>query len=469
MKLRVQNLHTEVMEISQEEKSWLHHFLTFRDQTYEGETIERLYNLSSGKFPTGMMAVVKKGAAARKYSVEVEDARHCPGTFDHSEDLEWLKKRKVKRGDKEVPYQYDSICKALKVTRGIIRSPTGSGKGEIAVGIAKSTPIKWLFLVHRSNLRDDICERYNARGDGTTAHRAELNGWKLAPRFTVATFQTLYRHLDKPEVRKMLAEVEGIIVDECHAIAAQSHLKVSNACPNAYYRIGLSGTPLDREDNKSLTAVAALGPICAHVTYRELSKAGYVADPQIHFEPVHQVEVSGSTWNSVYSQAIVRSAKRNAKVVEAVKRVRHPCMLFVERVEHGDILKKLLTRAGFNTAFISGVTKDREGVAKGVKTGDVDVLISNKVLQEGLDISEFRSVVLAQGMKAKIMVLQRIGRGMRLEIDPTTGKVMEGSRTFDVVDFYDTGHTWIAKHSEGRKQAYLSVGYTVTEGVALNG
>lgn len=461
MWLTVENTYTYATRLTEDERLWLHHFLTFEDaRRGKDDEPERMYNFTKNRFPTGMLPIVEKGAKQEGYEVERIDKRVCPAVLDMDADLDWLTVRKIERNGEEIAYQHEAVMCAVYAGRGIIRSPTGSGKGEKVVGIAKSVPIKWLFLVHRSNLRDDICERFNARGDGSEAWRAEKNGWRLAERFTVATFQTLYRNLDRPEVKAMLKEVQGIIVDECHALPAKSHLKVAMACPNAYYRIGLSGTPLDRGDNKSLTAVAALGPICFNVTYRELSAAGYVPDPQVTFVGCHQT-TNRRTWNAVYDELIVHSRTRNKLLVKLAKRARKPAVLFVERIAHGKALEEDLQMAGLQAQFVYGKTKGRRNVASGVETGDLDVLITNGVFQEGLDIAAFRSVILGQGYQAKIMMLQRIGRGMRLEKD-ASGRILPDSRTFEVWDINDTGQPWMARHSNNRKKAYLKVGYSVT-------
>src|SRR5690606_31746402 len=95
-------------------------------------------------------------------------------------DLDWLKNRKFSDGS---AYQFEAVKSAVRSARGIIRSSVGSGKGWYAVGIAKTVPVKWLFLVHRQHLLEDIMKRWDERGDGSAPKRIGSEyGCELAER-----------------------------------------------------------------------------------------------------------------------------------------------------------------------------------------------------------------------------------------------------------------------------------------------
>jgi superfamily II DNA or RNA helicase len=227
--------------------------------------------------------------------------------------------------------------------------------------------------------------------------------------------------------------------------------------------VGLSATPLARGDKKSVYAVAALGPVIYRVKNDVLQAAGLLAVPTIRFKTVHQRPItrfdplSGKDlpeedWHKVYSIGIVGSATRNQAIVEATKVAEKPCLVFVKEIEHGKALTKLLIAAGLQTDFIWGThgQGSRKNAIKSLLRGATDVLVCSSIFQEGVDIPELRSVVIASGGKSVISALQKIGRGMR----PTKGKT-----TFEVYDFLDKGHPWLERQSRARFNAFKNEGH----------
>lgn len=454
MKLEQHNLRVRVVEASDHERTWLRTFLTFGDSGSwfrshrGGDGRLHLFNEFAGSFPAGLLATVVKGLADDGETPEVVDAREPPSKPDWTIDLAWLR-----------DYQMEAAHAAIAQERGILRCPTGSGKTEIAIGIVKAVPCRWLFLVHRATLLEQTVERYAQR----TGERAGVVGdgaWREEDaRFVVATFQTVaaaLRGVAAPERKRALAllnSVQGIIVDECHVLPAGSFWRVAQRTPKAFYRIGMSGTPLDRGDRRSILAVAALGPIAYSIPAKRLVDAGVLALPRIRVSKV-QHNGNAPTWAKAYRDFVVANGDRNAQVVEAALRSEKPTLVFVKEIAHGRTLQKLLERAKLNCDFVWGSdsTDSRRAAVRQLVRGDIDVLVCSVVFQEGVDIPSLRSVVIATGGKSIIATLQRIGRGMR-----TT----RGKTTFEVWDFYDRGNKWLERHARQRMRAYKREGYDI--------
>lgn len=110
-------------------------------------------------------------------------------------------------------------------------------------------------------------------------------------------------------------------------------------------------------------------------------------------------------------------------------------------------------------AFLTGTLKEhtskrRQRIVEKFKRGDIDVLISTGILDEGFDAPDTRFLILAGGGKAEHRQVQRIGRGMR---------AAEGKRELTVIDFMDRGY-YLGKHSAGRLEAYKQEpAFSVTE------
>ncbi len=87
-----------------------------------------------------------------------------------------------------------------------------------------------------------------------------------------------------------------------------------------------------------------------------------------------------------------------------------------------------------------------------MKSGVLDGIIASTIFDEGIDLPNIQTVILAGGGKSEIKNLQRLGRGLR----KTTGKV-----SLKLVDFIDTGSKTLKKHSEIRKGIWEEQGFVV--------
>lgn len=350
-----------------------------------------------------------------------------------------------------------------------------SGKTEVFCGLEHALPGRWLFIVHRAGLAFQAADRFELRNQGALAGRIGEGKWDAdwsQHRVVAATFQSLSRKLaDKdPRALALLDGATRLAVDECHVLPADSYRAVCDAMPHARIRVGLSGTPLAREDKRSLVAIATLGPVIYRLRTSTLIDEGVLARPTIRAAICRQ-EVDALNWEHAYQKGIVRSAARNRMIVAVTKMATKPTMVFVKATEHGKLLARLLEGAGVPCRFVWGTHGDkyrRKAIADLI-SGEIQAIVCSTIFTEGVDIPELRSVVNAAAGKSVIAALQRVGRGMR----KSTGK-----EDFDVFDIKDEGcgcqdslddevmkHTgckWLERHSDERLAAYAGEGYTVT-------
>lgn len=471
MWLAIENLHTRVIRAEEAELTWLGEYLSFRDASAffrkkgKGSDKVQLFNAFAQSFPTGLLPLVQKAAPEEGFTVDVLDKRGAPLVRDASANLGWLR-----------DYQLTAIDRVQERERGILWMPTGAGKTEVAAGLTLAYPVRWLFVVHRAGLMDQAARRYELRTK-MPAGRIGEGEWNV-PEDTglvCATFQTLASALDKkdPRALSLLASAQGLMVDEAHVLPAGTFYRVAMATPNARLRVGLSGTPLARGDNRSTMAIAALGPVIYRIRTELLIERGVLARPTIHMVQVHE-RSDKPTWQGVYGEAIVRSSYRNKHVIEAAKRAQKPALVFVKEVAHGKRLTKDLIKAGIPADFVWGThsTEWRNARIRDLVAGRLEVLVCSVVFQEGIDIPELRAAVFASGGKSIIAALQRLGRGMRVERN-ARGEVVKG--TFEAWDIADNGcgctsyakgdpHQgckWLERHTRERLKAYASEGHSV--------
>lgn len=478
MRWTLGNVLVRVEDESDAERAWLADFLKFKrtvfvaggagEKPHPRDVPQSLFEMTTGTFPMGLATQVFNEAKRRGYAVQIADDRVCPAAPDESVDLSWLTRHPAVQGP--ITHQLEAVHTAGKRRRGILWVPTGGGKGHIAVGISEYIPCHWLFLVHRTSLLGQQAQRYT---DITGKPAGLIRDGKVeipeGCRFVVCSFQTMRAALraGRKDVLVVLRGCEGLLVDECHGLAADTYFDVSRHATRAYYRIGLSGTPLARTAGENLKTIGALGPVIYRVQPQTLIDLGLLARPTIRFLDLAQTG-DGQDWAAVYNECVVRSALRNTRVMEAVRRAPKPCMVFVNELEHGQELLRRCTAAGMAAEFVWGKKslKEREAAVQRLVRTDTEVLICNVIFQEGIDVPSLRSVVVAAGGQSTVAAVQRLGRGIRA--DQKTGKT-----AFDVYDIWDTGcgctpadiqHDackWLEKHTLQRVRAYKTEGYDV--------
>jgi superfamily II DNA or RNA helicase len=460
--LSVGNVNTRVERYAPDECAWLRDYLCFPDSRQpryrppDSDGKVRLLNEFVMSFPTGFLPSVAKAAKADGLKVEVVDRRVCPAKIDQNADLAWLR-----------DYQRAAFDALAARGRGIVSVPTGGGKTELFVALARAFACRWLFVAPAADLVVQAAERWEKRNrdDGVDLGPAGVIGsgrWSVGPRFTAATFQTLHAGLKRGDARvlALLKETQGLGVDESHTLPADSYLQVANAC-QAYYRFGFSGTPLSRGDRRSVLSMATLGPVVYKIPAKPLIEAGVLSLPRVRLATVTQ-ELS-APFDEAYERLVVHSKKRNGRVVKMALGAARPCFVFVEREEHGRVLQKAFAAAGERVDFVHGDIKkvdERKRIARAciARSG---ILVCTRVFQTGLDFPELASGVNAAGYASVIAVLQRLGRGMR--VDKASGK-----DTFEMYDVLDLGNEYLERHARARKNTYAAQGYeTVVEPEAL--
>lgn len=408
----------------------------------------RLLNSRTSSFPTGLLGDVKKILTHEGCDSVVHDHRKHPASKIYSDSyFEDIKLR---------DYQIKAIEQGLKKLRGILDMASGSGKTEVAIGLTKVLGVKTLYLVHRLDLLKQTRERFHDRL-GTETGQIGADIFEPGD-ITIAMVETLFARLRAARTREFLDSVGCIIADECHTVvAAQNWYKIFMACP-APYRYGLSATALARTDGRNMMLRAATGDVIFKMPAWRLIQLGYLAKPKIHFEIIRDRIDKRLGWQKAYVMGIKGSAIRNKAIIRWCQEFAEQgktTLVLIRYIDHGKVLELAMRHmAGLRCTFIHGHPCDWQKRIRSLeefKRGELDVLISSAILDEGIDMPDVDAVIIASGGNSPIKALQRVGRGLR---KGKTGEVT-------VVDFGDAGHPILLKHSLARMQSYLDAGYEV--------
>lgn len=401
------------------------------------------------KFPTGLLFIVEEYFKEKNMEYEIEDLRGgriADGSYLHNGDF--------LRGITLRDYQIEAINRGLIYGRGIFEVATGLGKTEIAAGIIKALGLKTIFMTHTQDLLHQTAERFELR----LGEKIGLIGdaeFDADPGIVVATTQSLYslkkRRIE--EFKKLINNFEVMFQDETHHSSAMTFYEIGMYAHNAYYRYGLSGTPLRRDTLSNMRVMALMGNVIYSKMAEEGIEEGYLSDIEIRIidNPDPRMGID-ETWQEIYDRAIVTSTIRNLSVVDLAEKefkLGKKILILIRIIEHGEILKRMLDRRNVTSAFIHGGhgSDIREEVKKEFNEKGDFVLIASPIYDEGVDLPMVNVLIKASGGRSEVKTIQHVGRGLR----PKKEKLI-------VYDFYDHSK-YLEEHSLERIRVYKEEGF----------
>ena len=428
----------------------------------------RLFNKGNEEFPAGCWPLVKDYFDVHHVKCEVRDFRSVP--FHKGEFVVPRTLLDKKRGSIDLrPDQRKTIRLAVAATRGVVKSATGSGKTEVMAGILTTlvrrtltglVPPKTLVIVPNRNLVNETSRRLEERL-GITVGRISHGKWDERD-ITVALPATLGAKKYKSALAHLMPSLDVIMVDECHHSPSKSWYSVISKC-QAYYRYGFSGTPLDRSDGSNLRLIAVTGPLIVDIESATLVAQGILAKPFVNIVEVTEPMLpdEGVPYSDVYALGIVKNINFHKAVVQQViaeRKKNHSVMVLVTQIDHGHYLdKRLWSMADFIPhrfiwAEMPNSEVEIEKAKKEFKSGLLPVLIASPIFGEGTDLPNVDTIIIADGGKSVIRVIQKVGRAMR--------KKATGPNRCKIIDFAHYTHPYLAKHSLKRINIYETEGFT---------
>jgi superfamily II DNA or RNA helicase len=424
----------------------------FRQGFWDGRI--KLFSQMKKTFPAGLTFAVKEALEEAGVRVQVDDRRDCPPLPPrHKEDT-------TLHGvsfDYPYDFQLDAMEKMILGQRGIAAISTNGGKTEIACLISSCLRLPTLFLVPGKELLYQTQKRFATRFGISTDEIGIIGDkqWKPDQWMTVATVASLYARLNKKrqEAWDLLMSTQLLFIDECHKASADTWYDVVTSC-DAFFRFGLSGTPLKRTDGADLRLLAATGPVLYEMRNKELIERGISSEVEVQMLPIRKPEIpKGTPYHDAYKAGIVNNIYRNRAIsVLADRFVKEgkSVVILVKEIPHGwELDKRLWTfrqKSFLTHQFINGEMDSsvRQQALRDFEQGDLKVLIATSILDEGVDLPNIDVLIMAGGGKSSIKTLQRVGRGIR----------MGGSGKLIVVDFIDFLNNYLLEHSLQRFRDY---------------
>lgn len=339
------------------------------------------------------------------------------------------------------PYQEEAVNACFEGKYGILHSPAGSGKTEIAIALIKKWGKRSLFLTHTLDLLKQAKDRAVARGVPKeligTITEGKVN---LGEGITFATVQTMSK-LDLSQYKDYW---DVVVVDECHRCAGTptamtQFSKVLNSLA-ARHKIGLSAT-VHRADGLIEATYALLG----RVAYTVPDEAVGDKIMRVGIKPVGTgVEISRACLNTDgtlnYTKLIsylCENDERN-RLIESylLQEQEHSVLILSDRLEHlAHLMGNMPWYIREKAVMVSGKMTSKKGKAEreqaieDMRSGKKKYLFATYSLaKEGLDIPRLERLFLVSPQKDYAVITQSIGR---------IARVFDGKASPVVYDFVD--------------------------------
>ncbi|PSQ52335.1 helicase [Halobacteriales archaeon SW_8_65_20] len=308
---------------------------------------------------------------------------------------------------------------------GLVVAPTGTGKTETAMlpvlsAIAERDEVEGLQALYITPLRAlnrDMRERLDWWGErldievdvrhGDTTDYQRSKQADDPPDVLVTTPETLQAMFTGEKLRAALADVEHVVIDEVHELAASKRgaqlaigLEHLREYAGQVQRIGLSATVGDPDEvGRFLTGDRG----CAIVEV----DAGSQFDVQVTTpEVTADDEVLAS---ELVTDAAVASQVR---AIDAIVSENDSTLVFVNTRTTAEGLGSRLKEYGTDVAVHHGslAKEARIDVEERLKSGERDALICTSSMELGIDVGRIDHVVQYQSPREVARLLQRVGR-----------------------------------------------------------
>jgi len=346
-------------------------------------------------------------------------------------------------------YQRDAILTALKNKRLLIESKTSSGKSLMAYCIimfylSMNKDNKVILVVPSSGLVNqmfsDFCD-YSRKNDKIDIQKifqmvhAGISKKDMEKRCIITTWQSAHKFDES-----YLNRFGMVIQDEVHLAQSKSNIKLGNALLYCDYRVGMTGTLHDNNvvgnKLKNDTIIGLFGDLYTACSYRDLINMGFITDIKIHRIIFEHGEHDQMDYQEE-CKCVLGKPNRLKNILKISKNLKGNGLILFRNIKYGKAIKNVIERnTDKKVLYIDGSVKakHREEIRKYIEQNDDCILVASfGTVSTGFSCKKLHWGMMAESMKSYIIILQSLGRLMRLH--DTKQKAI----IIDIVDKVDIG------------------------------
>lgn len=290
------------------------------------------------------------------------------------------------------------------------------------------------------------------------------------PNVFIGTYQSLVNY-----PKEFFQQFHTVACDESHTCKSKSLKSIlSKTFGYAYNRYGVSGTFPTEESMEILDIQSVLGPIISNIEAKTLVEKGIITPMDIKVimlnhndkefnDKVNYIKksVGGKEAYLIEKEYIHLSDKRLDFIKKIAEKCNNNTLVLFHTIEYGQRIFEKLTKEIPDKEFyyIDGEinNKKREEIKRNMELNDgkVRILVASfGTLSTGVSIKNLFNVIFADSFKSEQIIIQSIGRILRLFGGKNTANV------FDLVDIFDeSANNIFHKQFLERKSFYIKREY----------
>ena len=428
-----------------------------RNRLWDGRV--RLFSPATGKIYLGLLPYVRRFLAENGYKIEYGEGIVPPRTIEKDLTVKYVRSLQ-KKGFKARGYQIDAIHNILESNRGLILSPTGSGKSFIIYVLTRYYVQKFenkkiLIVVPTTSLVEQMYNDFADYGWFPDEHCHKLYAGSdkhTSKEVVISTWQSIYK-LDK----RYFSQFGAVFVDECHLAKAKSLTGIMTKLHDCKYRIGTTGT-LDGTEVHQLVLEGLFAKCKQITTTAQLVKEKHLSNLHIKCLVLRHAKEhrKGRTYPEEMDY-LATSASRNKFICKVAESQEGNTLVLAQYIKQLQTLNLLFGKCSITNPrsvfFVYGRTDttEREEIRNIVEEEENAIIIASYgVFSTGINIKRLHNIIFASPYKSQIKVLQSIGRGLRRTEDKTDCNL------FDISDdlSYNNRSNYTLKHLEKRVEIY---------------
>lgn len=384
-----------------------------------------------GRFPTGLLSRAAAFLDKKKIDCTFDDTRVVPSLHSLAEAFEVQK-------DDFVPLQWqvDAAKAALDAYRGILAAPTGTGKSYLACMILLAFGVKSFICVPSLGLKGQLTDSINDLFGPMTA--GPLVRGK-------AVFPVTVENVDALKPTHDLSGVDLLLIDEYHHSAATTYRKLSvTLWKDIYWRFGLTATPFRSRSEEGILMASIVSDIAYRLTYEDAVRQGLIVPMRVFYVEAPKPDGKMKThtnYHNAYQDLVVNNANAHklvAGLAEKLYAKQDSSLVLCRQIDHGLAVQKILDDNGIEVPFAEGTSDLKDHDIRNFCMQNEWVLIGTVgVLGEGVDTKPAVWVIIAGAGKAKVQLMQNLGRIFRTYPGKTMG--------YAIILKY-SGNKWLENH-----------------------
>jgi superfamily II DNA or RNA helicase len=427
----------------------------FIRQKYGRYLPQRTYAITpAGRFEPGLYFEIRKFLTNKQFVGEVNTDEQLLTVIKPSKRWEKNPQYSTDLVPLSLPlrdYQEEIVKKALNIGRGTIVLATAGGKTLTAASLLTKLfllygqSFKCLYIVPDLGLVEQTSKDFQTYNVPFSVSKwTGTNALDVSCNIIVANLGILQ---SKNSDLSWIQNIDALIVDEVHKIRKGNEINKIIKLIKTPIRYGFTGTmPENLLDQWNI--IGKIGPIVYEKNSYELRLENFISNVQIQIlklcykeDPFKDLVFSKTNLYRAEQNFLIRNTFRNNIISKLVCKVQNNTLVLVDFIVHGELLYSSIKSAcpDKHVYFIRGEVEisEREKIRKLMEDRtDVVVVAISKIFSTGINIKNLHYIVFACSGKAKIKIVQSIGRGLRLHKDKDKLII------FDIADDfkYSTSH-----------------------------